>query len=361
MPVLRTLRQLAPGLALVLAIGLGATLLATAAKLERLGFGPLSLAILLGALLGNLFSCLHAPAQQPGLAFAQRRFLRLGVALFGFNLSLQQLLEVGRNGLLADLFMVGSTLGLGYFLGTRWLGLDRESALLTSAGSAICGAAAVVATVPVLRLDTAKAAEQTAAAIATVVLFGTLAMLLYPLLAHWVWQDHPGFGIYVGSTVHEVAQVVAIGHSLGDAVAREAMIVKMLRVLLLVPFLLSLSALLGGKGKNAGRRQSPCPGLPWASSLAPGSTPSPSCRLPGWSFCDGWPPSSSPAPWRPWGSRPPGCGCAGPGPGRCSWGPCCFASGRAGRALQLVAGGLTADQRSRAASARLAARCRHCW
>ncbi|MGB4468867.1 MAG: putative sulfate exporter family transporter [Azovibrio sp.] len=260
MPVLRTLRQLAPGLALVLAIGLGATLLATAAKLERLGFGPLSLAILLGALLGNLFSCLHAPAQQPGLAFAQRRFLRLGVALFGFNLSLQQLLEVGRNGLLADLFMVGSTLGLGYFLGTRWLGLDRESALLTSAGSAICGAAAVVATVPVLRLDTAKAAEQTAAAIATVVLFGTLAMLLYPLLAHWVWQDHPGFGIYVGSTVHEVAQVVAIGHSLGDAVAREAMIVKMLRVLLLVPFLLSLSALLGGKGKNAGR---PAIAMPW--------------------------------------------------------------------------------------------------
>ncbi|WP_026685630.1 YeiH family protein [Azovibrio restrictus] len=257
---LRSGRLLLPGLSLILAVGLAATLLATGTSLSQQGFGPLSLAILVGALLGNLLPRLQAPGNQPGLRLAQRQFLRLGVALSGFNLSLQQLLQVGGSGLLADLLVVGSTLGLGYFLGTRWLGLDRETALLTSAGSAICGAAAVVATVPVLRLEEARAAEKTAVAVATVVLFGTLAMLLYPLLARWVWLDHPGFGIYVGSTVHEVAQVVAIGHSLGEQVARDGMVVKMLRVLLLIPFLLFLSALPGRQGRETGR---PAITIPW--------------------------------------------------------------------------------------------------
>jgi uncharacterized integral membrane protein (TIGR00698 family) len=226
-----------PGLGLIFLIGAAATL-AAGLGLAAHGFSALSIAIAIGVVLGNLWPRLVAAPMQPGLRIAQRNFLRLGVALFGFNLSVQQILHIGMSGLVADLCVVAGILALGYVAGTRWLGLDRETALLTSAGSAICGAAAVVATVPMLRMDEESAAEKTAIAVATVVLFGTLSMLLYPLLREFVWHGHGGFGVYVGSTVHEVAQVVAIGNSLGGDVARDGVVVKMMRVLLLVPFLL---------------------------------------------------------------------------------------------------------------------------
>jgi uncharacterized integral membrane protein (TIGR00698 family) len=98
------------------------------------------------------------------------------------------------------------------------------------------------------RGDEDQVAEKTAVAVATVVLFGTLAMFLYPLLYAWIGPGRLDFGIYVGSTVHEVAQVMAIGNALGDEVAHAAVIVKMIRVMLLVPFLLLLGGMVAGRG-----------------------------------------------------------------------------------------------------------------
>ncbi len=255
---LRQWRQWIPGLALAAAISALALGLAQGAGLVRYGASSLTLAILIGAVLGNGWPALAQGARRAGLGLAQRNLLRAGVALYGFNLSWQQIVAVGSAGLLADVLLVASTLALGCFIGIRLLGLDRETALLTAAGSAICGAAAVVATVPVLRLDEARTAEKTAVAVGTVVLFGTLAMGLYPLLYAWIGPQHLDFGRYVGSTVHEVAQVVAIGDALGPEVARGAVVVKMIRVMLLVPFLLLLGTVLarqgGVEGEGASRR-----------------------------------------------------------------------------------------------------------
>jgi uncharacterized integral membrane protein (TIGR00698 family) len=235
------------GMALVALIAATAWGLAQWEGLRRYGASSLTLSILLGAALGNAFPGLGRDRFRPGLAFAQRRLLRAGVALYGFNLSVQQIIQVGGTGILVDVVMVVSTLLVGGFVGRRLLGMDRETVLLASAGSAICGAAAVVATVPMLRSEHGAVAEKSAVAVATVVLFGTLAMLLYPALHAWL-GGVLDFGIYVGSTVHEVAQVVAIGSSLGGHVADSAVIVKMIRVLLLVPFLLSLGWFLGDRG-----------------------------------------------------------------------------------------------------------------
>lgn len=262
---LRQWRQWIPGLALAAAISALALGLAQGAGLVRYGASSLTLAILIGAVLGNGWPALAQGAPRAGLGLAQRNLLRAGVALYGFNLSWQQIVAVGSAGLLADVLLVASTLALGCFIGIRLLGLDRETALLTAAGSAICGAAAVVATVPVLRLDEARTAEKTAVAVGTVVLFGTLAMGLYPLLYAWIGPQHLDFGRYVGSTVHEVAQVVAIGDALGPEVARGAVVVKMIRVLLLVPFLLLLGAYLarrGGAEAAGASRRSPV-AVPW--------------------------------------------------------------------------------------------------
>jgi uncharacterized integral membrane protein (TIGR00698 family) len=236
-----SLTRFLPGLGLMALIVALASIGASRPELNALGASPLTLAIILGTLLGNLRPTLAHGRWQPGLRFAQKFLLRAGVALYGFNLSLQQIVETGRSGFLIDALMLCSTLAIGYFVGTRWLRMGRASALLIAAGSAICGAAAIVATVSVLRMDEKESVKEAATAVATVVLFGTAAMFLYPLIFAWLGTNRWLFGIFIGSTVHEVAQVVAIGNAIGGEAAHNAVIVKMIRVLMLVPFLLGLS------------------------------------------------------------------------------------------------------------------------
>lgn len=233
-------------------LGIAATMAVDTLGLARFGVSALTLAIVAGALLGNSIGALarSSGSWHPGVRFAQRHLLRAGVALYGFNLSLQQIAEVGSHGIWIDVLMVMSTLGLGWFVGTRVLGLDRETTLLTAAGSAICGAAAVVATAPVLKMDERREADSTAAAVATVILYGTAAIFIYPLLHALPFGAQSNFGTYIGSTVHEVAQVVAIGNLLGDDTERAAVIVKMIRVILLVPFLLAIGSMFRRRGED---------------------------------------------------------------------------------------------------------------
>jgi len=232
---LRNQLSIFAGLVPVAVIVIVASWAAEALPLQRFGAGPLSLALLAGILLGNV---LRLPAiLQPGIHFAQQKLLRLGVMLFGLHVSVSQLLQVGWEALGIDLAVMSLILIGGIWIGIRLFGLERDLAVMTAAGSAICGAAAVLATEPVVRGSSAH----TSMAVATVVLFGTLAIMLYPLIFHWSGIDPHSFGIYVGATVHEVAQVVAVGHSIGGGAEETAVIVKLLRVLLLAPVLLLLS------------------------------------------------------------------------------------------------------------------------
>jgi uncharacterized integral membrane protein (TIGR00698 family) len=243
--------RLTPGVLLVMAISAAAFLIAQLPTVANLGLSALTLAILVGAGLGNIAHWrLSNPSTEPGLQFAQKTLLRLGVALYGLNLSLPQIVQVGPAAIAVDVFMVVSTVLVGWWVGHRWLGMDRETVLLASAGSAICGAAAVVATESVL----AAPPHKTAAAVGQVVLFGSLAMLLYPLLYGVLHVSRGGFGVYVGSTVHEVAQVVAIGKTIGGLTAENGVIVKMIRVMLLAPFLMVMARLVDVKGRPAAAR-----------------------------------------------------------------------------------------------------------
>ncbi|HED1308120.1 TPA: YeiH family putative sulfate export transporter, partial [Kluyvera ascorbata] len=126
------------------------------------------------------------------------------------------------------------------WLGQKVFGLDKHTSWLIGAGSSICGAAAVLATEPVVKAEASKVTV----AVATVVIFGTLAIFIYPamypLLAHWFTPET--YGIYIGSTMHEVAQVVAAGHAVTPETENAAVIAKMLRVMMLAPFLLFMAA-----------------------------------------------------------------------------------------------------------------------
>ncbi|MDI5933788.1 YeiH family protein [Halomonas kalidii] len=198
------------------------------------GISPLVFALLLGLAFGNLPLARRLGQVQLGLHFATRWLLRSGIVLFGLSLTLQQILALGPKVIVLDLLVISTVLIAGYWIGTRLLGMDSETTLLTSAGSAICGAAAVLATETTIRSRPAA----TAMAVATVVLFGSLAMLLYPLLYPFSGMEEGLYGIYIGATVHEVAQVVAAGDAVGPHALTNAIIVKLVRVMLLVPFLL---------------------------------------------------------------------------------------------------------------------------
>ena len=234
------------GLAVSALLALAAIQLGNISWLAAHGISALTAAIVLGIVVGNTLYPRIAAAAGFGVTFSKQTLLRAGVVLYGLRLTLHDVGEVGAAGVLIDAFVVVTTFALAVTLGTRWFGVDRETSMLIGAGSAICGAAAVMATEPVVRAK----ADQVAIAVSTVVIFGTMAMFLYPAL--YALVPHPlglhgtrSFGIYTGSTIHEVAQVFAAGRSINEAVANTAVITKMVRVMMLAPFLMGLSAWLG--------------------------------------------------------------------------------------------------------------------
>jgi uncharacterized integral membrane protein (TIGR00698 family) len=148
---------------------------------------------------------------------------------------------------------------LAVWLGTRLFKLDRETSMLIGAGSAICGAAAVMAAEPVVKAQ----AHKVAVAVATVVVFGTVGMFLYPALYPYLGIDAHAYGVYAGSTIHEVAQVVVAGKAISETAASVAVIEKMIRVMLLAPFLLILSARLGAESGADADGARPKLMIPW--------------------------------------------------------------------------------------------------
>ncbi len=184
----------------------------------------------------------------------------------GFKLTFQSVIDIGGSALALDLIVVTLTILLGAGLG-RLLKMDRDTALLTSIGSSICGAAAVLGAEPVVKSKPYKAAV----AVSTVVIFGTLSMFLYPALHRAGILDltPEQMGLFTGATLHEVAHVVGAGNAMGQAISDPAIIVKMIRVMMLAPVLVVLSIVLARRiplpaqtGKNG---KLPFPGSPSCS------------------------------------------------------------------------------------------------
>ncbi|RAU32314.1 YeiH family putative sulfate export transporter [Pantoea sp. RIT413] len=259
-PVLPPCRVVA-GLALTAALAGCAAWLTLLPWLSHAGLGALTLAIVGGIIAGNTFYPRIASHCDSGVLLAKQRLLRLGIILFGFRITVQQIAGVGLRGVIIDTLIIGTTFLLTCLAGIRLLKMDRETVWLIGAGSSICGAAAVLATEPVVKADASKVAV----AVATVVLFGTAGILLYPaLFALLPAVSAAQFGIFTGSTLHEVAQVVAAGHAIGAEAENMAVITKMLRVMMLAPFLLLLGSWLRQRGP---RTATSARSFPWFALL----------------------------------------------------------------------------------------------
>lgn len=249
------------GILFVALFALASFYLAEIPTLNKLGISSLVIAILLGIVYSNTLRHRLPTEWTAGIHFSAKKLLRLAIILYGFRVSFQQIAMVGTEGLFIDLLVVCSTLCIGTWVGVKLFKLDRDLALLISSGSAICGAAAVLAVEDTLKSEPFKAAI----AVATVVLFGTIAMFLYPFLQHAgiLGFSQTDYGIFTGASIHEVAQALVAGTNVSSEAGNIAVIVKMTRVLLLVPVLLFLSVYLNRALNNPANVKQNSLTIPW--------------------------------------------------------------------------------------------------
>jgi len=239
------------GILFVAIFAAAATMIADLSLIKNLGISPLVVGIVLGIFYANTLHNKFPSAWESGITFSGKKILRFAIVFYGFRITFQQIAEVGMEGFLVSLIMLSTTFILGTYLGQKIFKMDRDTSMLTASGASVCGAAAVLATEPVLKSEEHKAAI----AVSMVVLFGTIAMFLYPALysaGAFAGMDDRTFGIFVGGTIHEVAQVVAVGGAYGKEAADAAVIVKMTRVIMIAPMLIVLGIYLSYAAKKSG-------------------------------------------------------------------------------------------------------------
>jgi uncharacterized integral membrane protein (TIGR00698 family) len=242
-----------PGVALTTAIAAAAF---AARQLPGMAtFSPMILAIMIGMAFHNV---LGTPAiARAGIKFALRRVLRFAIVRLGFQLTLVQIASVGAPGLLIVATTLAATFTVTTWLG-RWLGVDRKLTQLIAAGTSICGASAVIATNTVTEAHD----EDVAYAVACVTIFGSLAMFTYPLLPGLLHLDARAYGLWSGASIHEIAQVVAAAFQHGERAGEIGTMVKLARVALLAPVVLTLGLMARrSAGRTTAKRAAPP--LPW--------------------------------------------------------------------------------------------------
>ncbi|MEO7716981.1 MAG: YeiH family protein [Capsulimonas sp.] len=219
-------------------------------------FSALILAIVLGMTVGNTTTI---PASwRAGTQFCLKRVLRVSIVLLGLQLSFTQVGQIGVRGMAV---VAGSLVGT--FLFTVWLGarlgVDRKLAQLIAAGSSICGASAVIAA----NVVTEGRDEDVAYGVAVVTVFGSISMLVYPLLPRALHLAPAAFGLWTGASIHEVAQVLAAAFQDGAVSGQFGTISKLARVMLLAPTVLTLGMLSARRDSDKGAR------LDWRSLPIP--------------------------------------------------------------------------------------------
>lgn len=202
---------------------------------------PLFISLLLGLLITNTIGWNESEVMN----FVAKRALRLGVVLLGFQISLDQLVDIGLKGILAVTIVV-----VGVFAGVRWitrrLGLSRSLSTFIASGFAICGATAIAAVSSTLlkgksESERAERERDISYAVAIVALCGTLSIFVLPFIASLLGLSDSTTGAWIGAAVHDVGQVVATAALVSDEAVESSIIVKLTRVVMLIPLVLYLA------------------------------------------------------------------------------------------------------------------------
>ena len=224
-------RAIAPGLAAAALVALVARLVA---QLLPSAFSEVLLAVLLGIVVAN--SGLFLAAAAPGLRFAVQRVLRLGIILLGARLSLLDVAQIGGGAFL--LVVVTMSIAFSFaLLAGRIARLPRRLAILIGVGTAVCGNSAIIATAPVIEAED----REVTFAVATITVFGTLAVFAYPLIGHALGLRDATFGVWTGVAVNDTSQVVAAGAAYSPEARDIAVVVKLVRNTLMAPLIVVIA------------------------------------------------------------------------------------------------------------------------
>ena len=209
--------------------------------------------MLFALLIGMAFHFLHEEGRcVAGIEFSSKAVLRFGVALLGARITASQISGLGAEPVLIVVIGIATTIGIGV-AASRRLGQRRAFGVLSGGSVAICGASAALAIASVLP-RTPESERDTILTVVTVTLLSTVAMVIYPVIAVAIGFDHNDAGVFLGATIHDVAQVVGAGYSISTTTGDVATYVKLLRVAMLLPvvfgiaFVVSRSAQRGESG-----------------------------------------------------------------------------------------------------------------
>jgi len=224
-----------PGFALILAISLPARFIQSQITVNgKEVVSAVAIAIILGVLIRNLIGL--PDSCKPGTSFAVKRILRVGIALMGAQLSLGQVLNTGASSVLIVATCIVLAILVVRFVSVR-MGMSDRLGTLLGVGTSICGVSAIVATSPVIEAKE----EETSMAVATITIFGLLAVLFYPLLGLSLGLSDRFFGTWAGTAVNDTSQVVATGLIFSQKAGEIATVVKLTRNLFMAPVIVALS------------------------------------------------------------------------------------------------------------------------
>ncbi|MBS0359983.1 MAG: putative sulfate exporter family transporter, partial [Proteobacteria bacterium] len=243
-------RSVYPGVLVALTIGLAADWLA----------GHYKAPVMLFALLfGMTFHFLHEEGRcVPGIEFASKAVLRTGVALLGARITVEQIMALGPVPIAMVVAGVTTTVLIGLLL-ARLFGLSRSFGTLSGGSVGICGASAALAIASVLPKNK-ESERDVILAVVVVTGLSTIAMILYPMFVTAIGLDHQRAGLFLGGTIHDVAQVVGAGYTISPQTGDIATYVKLLRVAMLLPVVGTIAFVLARSGASGGKAKVP---LPW--------------------------------------------------------------------------------------------------
>lgn len=244
-------RELAPGFIVSLIAAAAASFLS-----EHYGAPVMLFALLLGMALNFLSADGKCKA---GIEFTARTVLRIGVALLGMRITLEQIAGLGWKPVALVVILVVVTISVSV-LAAKALGFQRLFGMLTGGATAICGASAALALAAALPNHPQKE-RATLFTVIGVSALSTLAMIVYPMIANWFALSPQDAGVFLGATIHDVAQVVGAGYSMSTETGDTATVVKLMRVAMLLPVIVTAAMITRMQGADPTGKRPPL--LPW--------------------------------------------------------------------------------------------------
>ncbi|MDD2047780.1 YeiH family protein [Pseudomonas putida] len=216
--------------------------------------------MLFALLLGLALNFLSADGScKAGIEFTARTVLRIGVALLGMRITLEQIASLGWKPVALVVIIVVVTISVS-MVAAKAMGFNRLFGMLSGGATAICGASAALALAAALPAHRQKE-HATLFTVIGVSALSTLAMILYPMIADWLQLSPPQAGVFLGATIHDVAQVVGAGYSMSTETGDIATVVKLMRVAMLLPVIVCAAMITRRSGDDTGGQRPPL--LPW--------------------------------------------------------------------------------------------------